>query len=187
MLLLCRNVLIFMCSALLLAACDQAAPPSGASQAVAQDQAPSTPAVPDAPEAGAGSGVVKFRVGNDEVVSNVWTFARFSNDGDYNFTSNMHRDPRTLTINLREPGAGKTLVFGQNMSSGNYGSYMPEYGKPDQIHTIQSGTLTFTAYDDVQHTFSARFDFVVTNPAGKSETLTGSIENAQIGEPQIMN
>lgn len=187
MLLVCRNVLIVMCSSLLLAACEQAAPPSGAGQAVAQDRAPNTPAVPDTPEAKAGSGMVRFRVGNDEVVSNVWTFARFSNDGDYNLTSNMHRDPRTLTINLREPGAGKTLVFGQNMSSGNYGSYMPVYGKPDQIRNIQSGTLTFTAYDDVQRTFSASFDFVVVDSAGKSEKLTGSIENAQIGEPQIMN
>lgn len=140
----------------------------------------------DAGVTGKGSGKVEFTVGSDKVSTRVWTFSRFTRDGDYNFTSSMHADKRTLGLNFRNPAAGKTINFG-SLSSGNYGTYTAVFADPATIWEIKSGSMRFTEFDTGKNKVSASFEFVVQSADNRSMNIVGTITDGDIGADQLLN
>lgn len=132
-----------------------------------------------------GTGRVEFTAGNDKVSTRVWAFQRFTRDGDYNFTSSMHVDKRTLGLNFRGPGAGKTITFGA-ISSGNYGTYTQVYGDPSTIWNITSGSMRFTEFDTAKKKVSASFEFDVQSADMRTMKITGTIADGEIGPDQLL-
>ncbi len=133
-----------------------------------------------------GSGTVTFKVGGEVVTTDVWTFARFNTKGDHNFTTNMHKDPRTLLLNLGKPAAGVSLQLGP-LSSGNYGTYFVNFGMPSTSYEIESGTFTFTEFDPIRGVFSATFEATAKNADGVVIHITdGVVKNGKIGEDLII-
>jgi hypothetical protein len=135
--------------------------------------------------AGKGSGCVEFTVGSETVSSRVWSFHRFTRNGDYNFTSSMHADKRTLNLNFRNPAAGKSLSFGA-ISSGNYGTYSAVFGDPTTIWNITSGNMRFTEFDIAKKKVSASFEFTVQAADNRSMKIVGTIADGDIGVDQLL-
>ncbi len=133
-----------------------------------------------------GSGRVTFKVDGVAVTTDVWNFSRFTTSGDYNLTTNMHKDKRTILLNLSNPEAGAEISLGP-AGSGSYGSYFAEFGTHTTNCTIESGTVKFTAFDLAAKTFSATFSFVARDAEGNAVNVTdGIVHDGKIGEDQIL-
>jgi hypothetical protein len=131
--------------------------------------------------------VVEGAPGEPVATTDVWTFARFTAEGDYNLTTNMHKDPRTLLLNLAGPTPGVPLQLGP-VGSSNYGIYFENFAEPSSDDTIESGTFTFTEFDPVRGVFSATFEAVAKNTDGVTLRIThGVVKDGKIGKDQSID
>jgi hypothetical protein len=133
-----------------------------------------------------GSGSVTFKVNGETVSTDVWNFAKFTSEGDYNFTTNMHKDKRTILLNLSAPQAGVPIVLGPP-GSGSYGSFFKKFGEYSTTCTVESGTVTLTLFDPIAGMAGGTFSLKARSAEGKVFEITdGVFKDGKIGKDQII-
>lgn len=132
-----------------------------------------------------GTGKVSFKVNGTLVTTNVWVFNRFDVANNlYNFTTNMHLDKKTILLNLTNPVSDLPINVG-GLSSGNYGTYSPEYGNLDKNATITSGTISNIKLNKDKKLVSFDFMLNAESSSGQKYSITeGKVENGEIGPDQ---
>jgi hypothetical protein len=139
-----------------------------------------------------GKGTISFKVDDDQVSSEGWVVQRFVWDDQtpgvwINITSNMHKDKRTINVNLKGGTNGKyTFTEGAIMES-SHGSYFPDFSSPMINYLFESGEFNITEVDTVNNVLSGTFSGTVKSIQGTTLTISdGKIVNAKL-TPGIVN
>lgn len=139
-----------------------------------------------------GDNTISFKVDGNEVTSTGWVVQRFVWDDQtpgvwINVTSNMHKDKRTINVNLKGGGTGKyTFTEGAIMES-SHGSYFPDFSSPMVNYLFESGEFNITEVDTVNNVLSGTFFGTVKSMQGTTLTISdGKIVNAKL-TPGIVN
>ena len=136
----------------------------------------------------AAEGTISFKVNGSLIKTSGWNIALFFIVGQrgVNVTSNMHEDPRTVTINVNAIKAG-TYLFKQGAKTPGtagiaYGGYRPDFLKKMlDNYRFESGEFTISSIDTIAHTFSGSFFGKVKNNKGQQIDITeGKVITAKL-------
>jgi hypothetical protein len=146
-------------------------------------------------DAGSSSGdnIITFKVDGNDVSSTGWVVQRFVWDDKtpgvwINITSSMHKDKRTINVNLKGGTAGK-YSFSENsgVMESSHGSYFPDFSSPMINYLFATGEFNITEVDTVNNMLSGTFFGTVKNMQGSTLTISdGKIVNAKL-TPGIVN
>ena len=138
-------------------------------------------------EAGGAENYISFKVNNTPVTTTAWNIGRSIMNGTLvlNVTSDMHREGRTINININGDKKGKYSFL--NMGAYNktgyaYGSFFYNY-KEDLINPyhFESGEFVITSIDTVNGFLDAEFSGIVKNSTGESVTITeGKVKRGKL-------
>ena len=133
-----------------------------------------------------GDATISFKVNGVKVSTSPGSISMFSaltGQPGISVTTNMHLEPRTISVNINGSKQG-TYPFsfgGKSVKKPGiaYGSYRPDYIKDMQnsFH-FESGEFVITSIDEVRNKLSATF-------FGKAKNLKGEI--VEISEGKIIN
>jgi hypothetical protein len=133
----------------------------------------------------AGENLIVFTIHQNETVSSTGqNIGRFALGGKMgiNITSNMHKDTRTVNMNIAGTTVG-TYQLGTDLS-GSYGTYHPDF-MHDAANSYKfiSGEVTITEVDTVKNILNATFFGKLRN--GKNEELDikdGQVVNGKLNK-----
>ncbi|MCS6818560.1 MAG: DUF6252 family protein [Chitinophagales bacterium] len=90
-----------------------------------------------------------------------------------NITSSMHKDKRTINININAVKAGTyPFVSGTNQPNTAYGIYYPSYDNLFDTYSFESGSITISSIDTVARTISGTFSGKVRNSSSATFDIT---------------
>jgi len=140
-----------------------------------------------------GDNIITFKVDGEEISSTGWVVQRFVWDDQtpgvwINITSNMHKDKRTINVNLMGGTAGKyTFTETGGVLESSHGSYFPDFSSPLKNYLFASGEFNIAEVDTVNNVLSGTFFGTVKNSEGQTLTITeGKIINGKL-TPGIVN
>lgn len=145
-----------------------------------KDDAPSTTANDD--------NAITFKVNGETVNSSGWNISRSIMGGRevLNITSDMHKQPKTININVNGNKAGTyKLSHGLEAMKGEgmaYGSYRPDYIN-DMMNTysFQDGEINITTLDTAKNIVNATFSGTVKNDKNATFNITeGKVTNCTL-------
>ena len=130
--------------------------------------------------------VINFKVNGDDVKTSGWNIRLFQWSNQpavwMNITSDMHKEKRTINVNLNGAKAG-TYSFdekGVTMEK-SHGSYRPDYNDLSNSYSIVSGSFVITDVDTVQHIVNGTFSVKAKNTKGETVSITdGKIINGTL-------
>ena len=136
--------------------------------------------------ASTGENVISFKVNGDEVQTSGWNIRLFkwSNQSDVwmNITSDMHKERRTINVNLNgsRPGTYGFTDGGVIMES-SHGSYHPNFNESSNSFSFVSGSFVLRDVDTVRHIVNATFSVTARNTKGETVNITdGKIINGTL-------
>jgi Family of unknown function (DUF6252) len=124
-----------------------------------------------------GENVISFKVNGDRVTTNGWNLRRFtwSNQTDVwmNITSDMHKDKRTINVNLNgaKPGTYNFDDEGVIMDK-SHGSYHSDFSDPSGSYSFVSGSFIITDVDTVHQIVNGTFSVTARNAKGETINIT---------------
>jgi len=131
----------------------------------------------DAESSSTGENVISFKVNGDKVTTSGWNIRLFtwSNQSDVwmNITSDMHKEKRTINVNLNgsKPGTYNFDDAGVIMEK-SHGSYRSDYSDPAGSYSIVSGAFVITDVDTVHHIVNGTFSVTAKNAKGETLNIT---------------
>jgi hypothetical protein len=136
---------------------------------------------------------ITFKVDGQEVNSSGWIVQRFVWDEKtaapwLNITSNMHKDKRTINVNLNSTNSGK-YSFSEDASimTASHGSYFPDFSKPLENFSIVTGEFNITEVDTTKGTVNGTFSVTAKDINGKTVSISdGKMINVKL-KPGITN
>ena len=130
--------------------------------------------------------VISFKVDGDNVKTSGWNIRLFkwSNQPDVwmNITSDMHKEKRTIDVNLNgaKPGTYSFDDNGVTMET-SHGSYHPDYNDLSNSYSIVGGSFVITDVDTVHHIVNGTFSLKAKNTKGETLNITdGKIINGAL-------
>jgi len=99
-----------------------------------------------------------------------------------NITSNMHKDKRTIKVNLAG-GAPENYGFSENSSymTDSHGSYFPDFSKPMESYQFTTGEFHIIVVDTVKGIISGTFSGTVKDRNGKELVISdGKLTNVKL-------
>jgi Family of unknown function (DUF6252) len=136
--------------------------------------------------------VISFKVDGDNVKTSGWNIRLFkwSNQPDVwmNITSDMHKEKRTIDVNLNgaKPGTYSFDDNGVTMET-SHGSYHPDYNDLSNSYSIVGGSFVITDVDTVKHILNGTFSVTAKNTKGETVSITdGKIINGAL-KPGIIS
>ncbi|MBS1622016.1 MAG: hypothetical protein JST10_00845 [Bacteroidetes bacterium] len=135
---------------------------------------------------------ILFKVDGAEVSSDGWIVQRFVWDEKtpapwLNITSNMHKDKRTINVNLNSTKPATYTLFESGMLTNSHGAYFPDFSNPMESYSFTSGNFIITGVDTVKNVLNGTFSGVAKNSDGKIVTITdGQLINVSM-KPGVNN
>jgi hypothetical protein len=120
---------------------------------------------------------ISFKVNGDEVKTSGWYISlfRWSNQPDVwmNITSDMHKEKRTINVNLKgaKPGTYNFDDKGVIMEK-SHGSYHPDFGDALNSYSFVSGSFVITDVDTVHQIVNGTFSGTVKNTKGETLNIS---------------
>ena len=120
---------------------------------------------------------ISFKVNGDEVKTSGWNISlfRWSNQPDVwmNITSDMHKEKRTINVNLKgaKPGTYNFDDKGVIMEK-SHGSYHPDFGDALNSYSFVSGSFVITDVDTVHQIVNGTFSGTVKNTKGETLNIS---------------
>lgn len=146
----------------------------------------------DSVSSSTGKNIISFKVNGDEVRTSGWNIRRFtwSNHSDVwmNITSDMHKEKRTINVNLNgaKPGTYNFDDEGVIMEK-SHGSYHSDFSDPSGSYSFVGGSFVITDVDTVKHIVNGTFSVTAKNTKGETLNITdGKIINGAL-KPGIIN
>lgn len=135
-----------------------------------------------------GNGVYSFKVDGVQVNSNVWgnVYSNiFPNFVTVNATSNMHKEKRTLNININADVSGNyNFTLAAPTANTAQGTFYPNYDNVSDTYQFVDGSIKITGINKVDKTFTATFSGTVKNQYGQTHTITeGVIQSGILSTP----
>ena len=133
-----------------------------------------------------GSGNLSFKVNGATVNTNAWNASWGNLHFDFlttNITSNMHKDKRTVNININAVKPGTyNFITGVPAKNKAAGFYYPDYSKSLNNFQFISGSFEITEIDTITLTFSGKFSGTAKNSDTKEEVsiTEGIVTNAKL-------
>jgi hypothetical protein len=121
--------------------------------------------------------IINFKVNGDDVKTSGWNIRLFkwSNQPDVwmNITSDMHKEKRTIDVNLNgaKPGTYSFDDNGVTMET-SHGSYHPDYNDLSNSYSIVGGSFVITEVDTVHHIVNGTFSVTARNTKGETINIT---------------
>jgi hypothetical protein len=170
-------------TAIILFACGQSEKTSS------KDNSPSDANVANA----TGDNAITFKVDGQQVNSGGWIVQRFVWDEKtpapwLNITSNMHKDKRSINVNLNAANAGK-YNFSETASimTNSHGSYFPDFSKPMESFSFVSGEFNIVEVDTAKGILNGTFSITAKDINGKTISISeGKLTNVKL-KPGITN
>jgi hypothetical protein len=129
---------------------------------------------------------ISFKVNGEEVKTSGWNVSlfRWSNQPDVwmNITSDMHKEKRTINVNLNGaiPGTYNFDDKGVIMEK-SHGSYHPDFSDALNAYSFVGGSFVITDVDTVHHILNGTFSGTVKNTKGETLNITdGKIVNGAL-------
>src|SRR6266498_3252604 len=139
-----------------------------------------------------GENVISFKVNGDEVKTSGWNIRRFTWSNQsvvwMNITSDMHKENRTINVNLNgaKPGTYNFDDQGVIMEK-SHGAYNPDFSGPLNSYSFVSGSFIITDVDTVRNIVNGTFSGTVKNTKGETLDITeGKIINGAL-KPGIIS
>jgi hypothetical protein len=136
--------------------------------------------------------VISFKVNGDEVTTSGWNIRLFkwSNQSDVwmNITTDMHKEKRTINVNLNgaKPGTYNFDEQGVIMEK-SHGSYHSDFNDASGSYSFVSGSFVITDVDTVHHILNGTFSVTAKNTKGETINITdGKIINGAL-KPGIIS
>jgi hypothetical protein len=136
--------------------------------------------------------VISFKVNGDDVKTSGWNIRLFKWSNQpavwMNITSDMHKEKRTINVNLNGAKAG-TYSFdekGVTMEK-SHGSYHPDYNDPLNSYSFVSGSFIITDVDTVNHVVNGTFSGTVKNSKGETLSISDGKIISGILKPGIIS
>lgn len=134
-----------------------------------------------------GENIISFKVDGDEVKTEGWIVQRFIWDSKnvapwLNITSNMHKDKRTINVNLfgATPGQYNFVEDGPIMGS-THGSYFPDFSSPLTSYSFINGGVNITDVDTVKGVVNGTFMGTAKDGNGKTVMISeGKLINVKL-------
>jgi hypothetical protein len=134
-----------------------------------------------------GDNAITFKVDGQQVNSSGWIVQRFVWDEKtpapwLNITSNMHKDKRSINVNLNAANAGK-YSFSETASimTNPHGSYFPDFGKPMESFSFVGGEFNITEVDTAKGILNGTFSITAKDINGKTISITeGKFTNLKL-------
>lgn len=131
--------------------------------------------------------IISFKVDGEMVNSEGWIVQRFVWDSTteipwMNITSSMHKDKRTINVNLHGTTPGR-YDFAENASlmTNSHGSYFPDFSQPLNSFSFVSGGFDITEVDTVNGVISGTFMGTAKDGNGKTVIITeGRLEKVKL-------
>jgi hypothetical protein len=130
--------------------------------------------------------IIRFKVNGDEVKTSGWIIRQFTWSNQpavwMNITSDMHKDKRTIDVNLNGAKPG-TYTFDDNgvVMESSHGSYHPDIDEPSNSYSFVSGAFVLTDVDTVRHIVNGTFSLTARNAKGETVDITdGKIINGKL-------
>jgi len=121
---------------------------------------------------------ITFKVNGDPVSTEGWVVQRFVWDDKtphawINITSNMHKDKRTINVNLAGVAPGN-YGFSENSSfmTESHGSFFPDFSKPLQSYQFTGGEFHIIVVDTLKGFVSGTFSGTVKDANGKELAIS---------------
>ncbi|RYD53321.1 MAG: hypothetical protein EOP52_04060 [Sphingobacteriales bacterium] len=95
-----------------------------------------------------------------------------------NFTSSMHKDGRTININVQDWKTG-VRALGPDIKAEAIGGYFPHYCDY-QMATFQSGTVTITRFDTTARILEGTFSGVAEKDGKNYQITEGRLINCKL-------
>jgi hypothetical protein len=124
-----------------------------------------------------GENVISFKVNGDAVTTSGWNIRLFkwSNQTDVwmNITSDMHKEKRTINVNLNgaKPGTYDFDDQGVIMEK-SHGSYKADYNDASGSYSFVGGSFVITDVDTVHHIVNGTFSVTAKNTKGETVNIT---------------
>ena len=124
-----------------------------------------------------GENVISFKVNGDEVTTSGWNIRLFkwSNQPDVwmNITSDMHKEKRTINVNLNgaKPGTYNFDDQGVIMEK-SHGSYHSDFNDASGSYSFVGGSFVITDVDTVHHVVNGTFSVTAKNTKGETVNIT---------------
>ena len=135
---------------------------------------------------------ISFKVNGEEVKTSGWNVSlfRWSNQPDVwmNITSDMHKEKRTINVNLNGANPG-TYSFDDKgvIMEKSHGSYHPDFSDALNAYSFVGGSFVITDVDTVHHILNGTFSGTVKNTKGETLSITdGKIINGEL-KPGIIS
>lgn len=131
--------------------------------------------------------IISFKADGELVQTEGWNVNRFKFDSNsteimMNITSNMHKDKRTILVNLAGADSGTYTLTGSNSSDDSAGSYKPDYFG-NENYTFTSGEFDLTEVDLNENIVNGTFFGVTENADGDIINITeGKLINLTLKE-----
>jgi hypothetical protein len=136
--------------------------------------------------------VISFKVNGDDVKTSGWNIRLFkwSNQSAVwmNITSDMHKEKRTINVNLNGAKAGAYSFDEKGVTmEKSHGSYHPDYNDLSNSYSIVSGSFVITDVDTVHHIVNGTFSLKARSTKGETVSITdGKIINGAL-KPGIIS
>lgn len=137
-------------------------------------------------------GQISFKADGQQVNSEGWNVMRFiwnsNTPGEWmNITSNMHKDKRTINVNLNGAVAGKYVFTEGSSMTTSHGTYFPDFSRPLQSYLFENGEFNLTEVDTVKNILNGTFYGTAVSIDGKKVQITdGKLVNVKI-KPGVVN
>jgi hypothetical protein len=137
-------------------------------------------------------GQISFKVDGQQVNSEGWNVMRFIWDSNtpgewLNITSNMHKDKRTINVNLNGAVPGKYVFMEGSSKTTSNGVYFPDFSKPMMSYLFESGEFNITGVDTDKNILNGTFSGTAVSIDGQKVEITdGKLVNVKI-KPGVVN
>src|SRR4030095_2637455 len=124
-----------------------------------------------------GENVISFKVNGDDVTTSGWNIRlfRWTNQSDIwmNITTDMHKEKRTINVNLNgaKPGTYNFDDQGVIMEK-SHGSYKADYNDASGSYSFVGGSFVITDVDTVHHILNGAFSVTAKNTKGETINIT---------------
>jgi len=131
--------------------------------------------------------IISFKVDGELVQTEGWNVNRFKFDENsiqimMNITSNMHKDKRTILVNLAGADSGIYALTASTASDESAGSYKPDFFGSDN-YTFTNGEFNLTEVDLNKNIVNGTFFGVTENADGDIINITeGKLINLTLEE-----
>lgn len=131
--------------------------------------------------------IISFKADGELIQTEGWNVNRFKFDENsieimMNITSNMHKDKRTILVNLAGSDSGTYALTSSTSSDDSGGSYKPDYFDNDN-YTFTSGEFNLTEVDIDKNIVNGIFFGVTENANGDIINITeGKLINLTLKE-----